>query len=141
MKHIKLFEKFVFESFEESKDFSGELENKDFSHEFISKLTSMIDAIDGVTTEEEIEGDKLKGKLEEIAETLNEEFSDELAYVDENGNLSSTYKDIEIYAGYSNEESRSDNPMRGDTLTEYVLYSIYAKCDGKDIECKYRCTI
>ena len=131
MKHIKLFEKFVFESFEESKDFSGELENKDFSHEFISKLTSMIDAIDGVTTEEEIEGDKLKGKLAEIAETLN----------DENGNLSSTYKDIEIYAGYSNEESRSDNPMRGDTLTEYVLYSIYAKCDGKDIECKYRCTI
>ena len=141
MKHIKLFEKFVFESFEESKDFSGELENKDFSHEFISKLTSMIDAIDGVTTEEEIEGDKLKGKLAEIAETLNEKFSDELAYVDENGNLSSTYKDIEIYAGYSNEESRSDNPMRGDTLTEYVLYSIYSKCDGKDIECKYRCTI
>ena len=56
MKHIKLFEKFVFESFEESKDFSGELENEDFSHEFISKLTSMIDAIDGVTTEEKIEG-------------------------------------------------------------------------------------
>ena len=136
MKHIKLFEKFVFESFEESKDFSGELENKDFSHEFISKLTSMIDDLDSVTTENEIEGDKLKGGLDKISKTLNKEFSDELAYVDENGNLSSTYKDIEIYARYSNEESRSDN-----TLTEYVLYSIYAKSDGKDIECVYRCTI
>jgi hypothetical protein len=123
MKHIKLFEKFVFESFEESKDFSGELENKDFSHEFISKLTSMIDDLDSVTTENEIEGDKLKGELDKISKTLNNEFSDE-------------YKEIEIYARYSNEESRSDN-----TLTEYVLYSIYAKSDGKDIECVYRCTI
>lgn len=128
MKHIKLFEKFVFESFEESKDFSGELENKDFNHEFISKLTSMIDDLDSVTTENEIEGDKLKGELDKISKTLNNEFSDE-------------YKEIEIYARYSNEESRSDNPMRGNTLTEYVLYSIYAKSDGKDIECVYRCTI
>ena len=128
MKHIKLFEKFVFESFEESKDFSGELENKDFNHEFISKLTSMIDDLDSVTTENEIEGDKLKGELDKISKTLNNEFSDE-------------YKEIEIYARYSNEESRSDNPMHGNTLTEYVLYSIYAKSDGKDIECVYRCTI
>jgi hypothetical protein len=97
----------------------------------------MIDDLDSVTTEDEIEGDKLKGELDRISKTLNNEFG--MPLYDSDLEQFSDYKEIEIYANYSNEESRSEK--YGDTLTEYVVYGIYAKSDGKDIECAYRCTI